>query len=176
MLYGDKKPFCVALITINEESARKLVGGANGQSYADLAQRPEVRVEVEKAIARVNDPRNQAHFQLLGISQTICATTSILGLVEHELPDHGLVRLLDLQSEGLAIVEIQIESKSPAAGSRVGGIRVPEGSRLISIFRHGRSELVDDKSVLRPGDQVLALVHRESAIDLRRALLGAPRT
>jgi trk system potassium uptake protein len=130
---------------------------------------------VEKAIARVNDPRNQAHFQLLGITQTICATTSILGLVEHELPDHGLVRLLELQSEGLDIVEVQIVGKSPVAGSRVGGVKLPEGSRLISIFRHGRTELVDEKTVLRPGDQVLALVHRESAPELRRALLGAPR-
>ncbi len=128
---------------------------------------------VDKAIARVNDPRNQAHFHLLGIQQTICATTSILGLVEHELPDHGLVRLLELQGEGLEIVEVQIVGSSPAAGSRVGGVKIPEGSRLISVFRHGRTELVDDKLVIRPGDQVLALVHRDSAADLRHALLGA---
>src|SRR3989304_1469198 len=37
---------------------------------------------VPKAIARVNDPRNQQHFDLLGITQTVCATTGILGLGE----------------------------------------------------------------------------------------------
>jgi trk system potassium uptake protein len=131
--------------------------------------------KVDKAIARVNDPRNQEHFDLLGIRQTVCATTSVLGLVEHELPDHGLVRLLELQGEGLEIVEVQIVGDSPVAGSRVGGVRLPEGSRLISVFRHGRTELVDDKTVIRPGDQVLALVHRESAPDLRRTLLGSSR-
>jgi trk system potassium uptake protein TrkA len=130
---------------------------------------------VEKAIARVNDPRNQEHFDLLGIRQTVCATTSVLGLVEHELPDHGLVRLLELQGEGLEIVEAQIVGNSPVAGSRAGGIRLPEGSRLISVFRHGRTELVDEKTVIRPGDQVLALVQRESAPELRRALLGSSR-
>ena len=41
---------------------------------------------VPKVVARVNDPRNQEHFDLLGISQTVCATSNILGLVEHELP------------------------------------------------------------------------------------------
>ena len=137
-----------------------------------IAQIGKEGYKVPKAIARVNDPRNQPHFHLLGITQTICPTTSILGLVEHELPEHGLVRLLELQSEGLEIVEVQIEGRSPAAGSRVGGVRVPDGSRLISIFRHGRTELVDDKTVIRPGDQVLALVHRESAPELRRVLLG----
>ncbi len=128
---------------------------------------------VDKAIARVNDPRNMPHFKLLGIRQTICATTSILGLVEHEVPEHGLVRLLELQEEGLDIVEVQIEKNSPVAGSRVGGVSLPEGSRLISVFRHGRSELVEPGTVLRPGDQVLAIVANESGSDLRKSLLGA---
>ncbi len=128
---------------------------------------------VGKAIARVNDPRNQSHFDLLGIRQTVCATTSILGLVEHEVPEHGLVRLLQLQEEGLEIVEVQIESNSPVAGSRVGGLSLPEGSRLISVFRHGRTELVEPTTVMRPGDQVLAVVSNESGPALRKALLGA---
>ena len=130
---------------------------------------------VPKAIARVNDPRNQAHFDLLGIKQTVCATTSILGLVEHEVPEHGLVRLLQLPEEGLEIVEVQIESNSPVAGSRVGGLTLPEGSRLISVFRHGRTELVEPSTVMRPGDQVLAVVSNDSGPALRKALLGASR-
>ena len=130
---------------------------------------------VPKVIARVNDPRNQPHFDLLGVTQTICATTSILGLVEHEVPEHGLVRLLALQKEGLEIVEAQIESHSPAAGTRVAGLALPDGARLISVFRHGRTELVEPGTVLRPGDQVLAVVANDSAADLRRALLGAPK-
>jgi len=128
---------------------------------------------VGKAIARVNDPRNQAHFDLLGITQTICATTSVLGLVEHEVPEHGMVRLLELQREGLEVVEVQIEGGSPAAGSRAGGLSLPGGSRLISVFRHGRTELVEPSTVMRPGDQVLAVVTHDSAPELRRVLLGA---
>ena len=61
------------------------------------------------------------------------------------------------------------------AGSRVGGIKIPEGSRLISVFRHGRSELVEPNTVLRPGDQVLAIVADDSALDLRAALLGSKK-
>ena len=128
---------------------------------------------VPKAIARVNDPRNQAHFDLLGITQTVCATTNILGLVEHEMPEHGLVRLLELQREGLEIVEVQIEKNSPIAGTRVGGLSLPSGARLISVFRHGRTELVEPGTVVRPGDQVLAVVADGSAPALRKALLGS---
>jgi trk/ktr system potassium uptake protein len=130
---------------------------------------------VRKAIARVNDPRNQQHFDLLGITQTLCATTSILGLVEHEVPEHGLVQLLELQKEGLDVVEVQVENGAPAAGKKAGELTLPTGSRLISVFRDGRTELVEPGTALSPGDQVLAVVPSESALDLRRALLGAPK-
>ena len=130
---------------------------------------------VPKAVARVNDPRNQQHFDLLGITQTLCATTSILGLVEHEVPEHGLVRLLELQEEGLAVVEVQVEPGSPAAGKKAGEITLPNGSRLISVFGDGRTELVEPSTVFRPGDEVLAVVPSPAAMDLRRALLGAPK-
>ena len=83
---------------------------------------------VEKVIARVNDPRNQAHFDLLGITQTVCAVSNILALVEHEVPEHGLVRMLELRKENLEIVEVQIDRDSPVAGKRVAGLMLPEGS------------------------------------------------
>jgi trk system potassium uptake protein TrkA len=83
------------------------------------------------------------------------------------------VRLLQLQEEGLEIVEVQIEANSRVAGSRVGGLKLPEGSRLISVFRHGRTELVEPTTVIRPGDQVLAVVSDDSGAALRKALLGS---
>ena len=126
---------------------------------------------VPKVVARVNDPRNQEHFDLLGITQTVCATSNILGLVEHELPEHGIVRLLELRKENLEIVEFQVERDSPAAGKRVAGLTLPEGSRLISVMRNGRSELAHDTTVLRPGDQVLAVLEPGKEDQLRRVLL-----
>jgi trk system potassium uptake protein len=59
-----------------------------------IAQIAKEKYGVPKVIARVNDPRNQAHFDLLGISPTICATSGIMALVEHEVPEHELIHLL----------------------------------------------------------------------------------
>jgi len=126
---------------------------------------------VPKVVARVNDPRNQEHFDLLGITQTVCATANVLGLVEHEVPEHGIVRLLELRKENLEIVELQIDKDSPVAGKRVGGLRLPDGSRLISVMRNGRSELAEDSTVIRPGDQVLAVLEPGKEDELRRLLL-----
>ena len=126
---------------------------------------------VPKVVARVNDPRNQEHFDLLGIGQTVCATSNILGLVEHEVPEHGIVRLLDLRKENLEIVELQVDRDSPAAGKRVAGLTLPDGSRLISVMRNGKSELAHDSTVIRPGDQVLAVVEPGKEDQLYRVLV-----
>jgi trk system potassium uptake protein TrkA len=127
---------------------------------------------VEKVIARVNDPRNQAHFDLLGIAQTVSAVSNILGLVEHEVPEHGLVRMLELRKENLEIVEVQIDRDSPVAGKRVAGLMLPEGSRLISVMRDGHAEIAVGSTVIRPGDQVLAILEPGKEDELRKALLG----
>jgi trk system potassium uptake protein TrkA len=137
-----------------------------------IAQIAKEGYRVPKAIARVNDPRNQQHFDLLGITQTVCATSGILGLVEHEVPQHGLVRLLELRQEGLEVVEMQITGDSPAAGKRVAGLSLPDGARLVSVTRHGTGEIAVGETVLRPGDQVIAILKPGLEDKLRRALVG----
>ena len=104
-----------------------------------IAQIAKEGYGVPKVIARVNDPRNQQHFDLLGITQTVCATSSILGLVEHEVPEHGLVRLLELQQEGLEVVEVQIRRTRRPPASGVGGLGAPRrlAPRLGDAQRRG---------------------------------------
>lgn len=130
---------------------------------------------VRRAIARVNDPRNQQLFDLLGITQTVCATTSILSLVEHETPGHGLIRLLPLRKENLEIVEVQIPADSPAAGKRVDALVLPDGSRLITVVRDGQAEIAVGSTEVRAGDQVLAILRPGVEEELQRVLLGELR-
>ena len=136
-----------------------------------ISQLAREKYDVPKVIARVNDPRNQAHFDLLGISPTICATTSIMALIEHEVPEHQLVHLLELRKENLEIVEVMIDEGAPAAGQRVEALDLPEGSRLISVMRNGRSEIAVGATELQPGDQVLAILQPGKEDELRKVLL-----
>ncbi|MER3487930.1 MAG: portal protein, partial [Chloroflexota bacterium] len=136
-----------------------------------ICQLAKERYGVPKVIARVNDPRNQPHFDLLGISPTVCATLNLLALVEHEVPEHGLVHLLDLRQEDLAVVEVQIEPNSPSVGARIADLRLPEGAQVISVVRGGQARLGDGALRLEPGDQVLAVLKRGVEEEVRRALL-----
>ena len=136
-----------------------------------ICQIAQEKYGAPKVIARVNDPRNQVLFDLLGISPTVCATASVLALIEHEVPEHELVHLLELRKENLEIVEVQIDKDSPSAGKRVERLPLPEGARLISVMRNGRAEIADGSTELQAGDQVLAILQPGKEDELRRVLL-----
>jgi trk/ktr system potassium uptake protein len=138
-----------------------------------ISQLAREKYGVPKVIARVNDPRNQAHFDLLGISPTVSATRGLMALIEHEVPEHDLVHLLELRKENLEIVEVLIDDRAPAAGKTVEALELPEGSRLISVMRNGRSEIAVGSTELQPGDQVLAILQPGKEDELKRVLLKA---
>ena len=137
-----------------------------------IAQIAQDGYQVPKVVARVNDPRNQVHFDLLGVTRTLCATSGLLGLVEHEVPEHGLVKLLELRREGLEVVELQVSPEAPAAGKRVAGLSLPDEVRLVSITRNGVAEVAGLDTVIRPGDQVIAILKPGLEDRLRKALVG----
>jgi trk system potassium uptake protein TrkA len=137
-----------------------------------ICQLAQEKFGVAKVVARVNDPRNQPHFDLLGISPTVSATSMVLALVEHEVPQHELVHLLELRKENLEIVEVEIKKASSAAGKRVEELRLPDTARLISVVRDGKAEIAVGSTELHAGDQVLAILEPGSEDDLKRVLLS----
>jgi trk system potassium uptake protein TrkA len=137
-----------------------------------ISQLARERYGVSKVIARVNDPRNQEHFDLLGVSPTICPTQRILALIEHEVPQHNLVHLLDLRHENLEIIEIEIDPKCPCVGKSVEKLGLPSGSRLISVVRDGKAVIAVGDTVLAEGDQVLAILEPGREPEVRELLMG----
>ena len=157
---GIARPPDIVLALTGDDEDNMVIGQIAKEKYG-----------VPKVIARVNDPRNQAHFDLLGISPTVCATSSIMALVEHEVPEHELIHLLELRKENLEIVEVQIDRDSKAAGKRIERLELPDGARLISVMRDGRAEIAVGATQLEAGDQVLAILEPGKEDELRRILL-----
>jgi trk/ktr system potassium uptake protein len=122
---------------------------------------------VERIIARVNNPRNREHFDLLGIKPVVSATDLILRLIEHEVPEYGLIQLLDFKEEQLEIIEMLLGRESPVTGRRVGDLSMPEGSLLISVLRDGRGFVPGPDTVLEAGDEVLAVLDPGLEDDLK---------
>ena len=99
------------------------------------------------------------------------ATGSIMALIEHEVPEHGLIHLLELKKENLEIVEVTLGETAVCAGKTIKQVMLPAGSRLISVVRDGRAEVPDDSLLLAPGDSVLAILEPGKEDELRRVLV-----
>ncbi len=113
---------------------------------------------VERVIARCNNPRNLQHFELLGVKPAVSATDLILRLIEHEVPQYGPLHLLDLPQERLEIIEIEVGQGSPADGTEVRNLGIPEGSLVISILRDSSGFVPVADSEIRAGDEVLLVL------------------
>jgi trk system potassium uptake protein TrkA len=170
-VYGDATELFV-LESAGIKRPPDIVVAATGDDEDNIVicQLARERYGVEKAVARVNDPRNQAHFDLLGIAPTVSAVEMVMALVEHEVPEHELVHLLALKRENLEIVEVEIGHGAEADGKRVQDLHLPEGARLISVMRNGSAEIAVGQTKLERGDQVLAIIEPGREDHLRQLL------
>jgi trk system potassium uptake protein TrkA len=157
---GIGRPAEIVIAVTGDDEDNLVIGQLAREKYA-----------VEKVIARVNDPRNQQLFDLLDLRLTVSATQMVLGLIEHEVPAHELVHLLELRKENLEIVEVEVDAGAPAAGKRVEELSLPQGARLISVMRNGAAEIAVGSTKLEPGDQVLAILEPGNEDELRRLML-----
>jgi trk system potassium uptake protein TrkA len=139
-----------------------------------ICQLAREKYGVPKVIARVNDPRNQAHFDLLGIVPTVCATSDIMSKIEHEVPGMAdLIHLLDLQQENLEIIEVEIDNGSPAAGKTVESLDLPADSRLILVSHNGQAGIAIGSTRLEVGDRVMAILQTGKEDEVRNVLLSS---
>ncbi|MFL5927954.1 MAG: potassium channel family protein [Gaiellaceae bacterium] len=157
---GIKRPPDLLVAATGDDEDNIIIGQISREKYG-----------VGNVIARINDPRNQPYFDLLGISPTVSATGAIMGLIEHEVPEHGLIHLLELRKENLEIVELTVDENAKAKGRRVGALNLPEGARIISVVRNGSAEIPDEQTQLEAGDQVLAILEPGKEDELRRVLI-----
>jgi trk system potassium uptake protein TrkA len=133
-----------------------------------ICQMAKEKYLCERIVARVNNPRNLPHFKLLGIQPAVSATDLILRLIEHEVPQYGLVQLLALEEEQLEIIELEVGEGSPAAGARVCDVTLPEGSLIISVLRAGGGFVPKSDTIIESGDEVLLILDPGLESDITR--------
>jgi len=170
--YGDASELWVLERAGIERADMVLAVTGDDEDNILISQVAKQKYGVERIIARVNNPRNRQHFDLLGIRPVVSATGLILQLIEHEVPHQNLVRLLDLESAQIEIIEMTIREGSPVVGQKIAEIDSPDRTLLISIIRDGKGFVPDAGSVLMAGDDILAVLDPDQE-DALKGVLGA---
>ena len=151
-----------------------VVAAVTGDDAVNLAacQVAKMRFNVPRAIARVNDPKNEKLFRRLSIDETVSPTRAILGVIEHEIPIHDLLHLAELEGGEVQIVEAQLDADSPVIGRELRDLTLPEGSTIAVIIRDDRPQPPRSDTRFRAGDKLLAVTSAGDEAQLRNLLIG----
>ncbi|MCL5960896.1 MAG: NAD-binding protein [Chloroflexi bacterium] len=137
-----------------------------------ICQMAKKKFGVPRTISRINNPKNEQIFKLLGIDATVSSTDVILSHIEEEIPAHGLVHLHKLIEANVEIVEARVSPGSPVASKQLKDIKLPQGSVVCAIIRGSEVILPTGQTALQPEDEVVALTKMETEEDLRQLLTG----
>ncbi len=137
-----------------------------------VCQVAKQKFHVERTIARVNNPKNEQLFRMLGIDVTVSQTNYILHLIEQSIPDHAFVHLLSLKHADFAIVDVKLGDDSPSVHKTIGEIELPKDCIIAAISRGPQLVIPTSQVELLPDDDVIAIAHRDEEEELKALLVG----
>src|SRR5215831_7253984 len=132
-----------------------------------ICQVAKKRFGSQRTIARINDPRNEGIFRVLGIDATVNATQMMLSVLEQEIPHANLVPLLRLRNTDVEVVEAVLDPRSRVTGSALRDVDLPPESTIAVVIRNGSAFFPNGSTVLEPGDEVVALTRSPHEPKLR---------
>ena len=141
-----------------------------------ICQMAKKKFGIKRAIARINNPKNQHIFRLLGIHDTVSATDMILAQIEREIPSHPLVHLMTLREAGASFLETTVAVDSPAVGKTVQQLSLPDACVLALIIRNGQGIVPHGKTVIQSGDEIVGVTTSEHEDVFDRVFEGKVRT
>lgn len=136
-----------------------------------ICQVAREKFHVGRTIARVNNPKNEHLFRMLGVDVTVSQTNHILSLIEQAIPEQSFVHLLSLRHEDLAIVDAKVSETSAVSHRAIAEIELPANTAIAAIARGPRLIVPNAATELLPGDDVIAVAHRDQEDELRRLLV-----
>ena len=124
----------------------------------------------KKAIALINDPTMSPLMEPLGIDAYINPrSTTVSSILRHIR--HGKVKnVYSIGDAEAEVIEAQVMSTSPIAGSRIGDIDFPEGVIVGGILKNGDMVKPSSQSKIEEGDIIAVFVLSKDIPEVERLL------
>ncbi|MDD4953354.1 MAG: TrkA C-terminal domain-containing protein, partial [Candidatus Omnitrophica bacterium] len=122
-----------------------------------ICQVAKERFSVNRTVGRVNNPDNEHTFSELGVDVPVDSTKIIAKVIEEEASFSDFVNLMSFKRGKLAIVRVDLPADSPVIDKEVRNIQLPADSVLVSVVRGEEVIVPKGDTVLKSGDDVIAL-------------------
>ena len=127
---------------------------------------------VRRTVARVNNPKNERIFTELGVDVPVNATAIIAKIIEEEASFEDFINLMTFKRGKLALVRVDLTEDSPVINKTVRDLPLPKNSVLVSIVRGEDLIIPKGDTVLKKGDDLIALTPIENEQVLLDILVG----
>jgi trk system potassium uptake protein TrkA len=127
---------------------------------------------VPRLIARVNNPKNAWLFtREMGVDVALNQAEILGRLIAEEMSLGDMMTLLKLRRGEFSLIEEKVYPTAPAANKALRDLNLPAECTIVALIRNQEMLIPRGDTVLRPADEVLALVHASQLKQLA-ALLG----
>jgi trk system potassium uptake protein len=129
---------------------------------------------VPRVVARVNHPKNEWLFnENWGVDLSVSTPHLINALVEEAVSVGRLVRILQFEGGNVRLVEVTLAENAPVVDKAIRDLDIPRDATIVAVVRAEHVVMPRGDTVFEAGDEVLAMVTRDSEGDVRYILTGS---
>ncbi len=139
----------------------------NNLVSCEIAQRV---FNVPRCIARVNNPKNLRIFKEVGI-ECVSSTTLIANMIEEEALLGSVSVVSSLTHGNVILFEVTVPRMryhSNELGLAVSMIPMPENSLIVAVDTKDDVQVVNDDTLLHPGDKAVIVADNEALDEVRQ--------
>ena len=130
---------------------------------------------VPRVISRVNNAKNAWMFnETWGVDVSVSTPQLLTALVEEAVAIGSVVRLMQLDRSGAALVEVTLDADAPAIqGDRtVGDLQLPADAQIVAVVRDEKVLIPRDDTRLSEGDHVVVLATHGAEQEIEQVFIG----
>jgi len=152
----------------------EVVAAVTGKDEENLVicQMAKVNFNINETIARINNPKNIAIFEALGVDKTVCSTQVICNLVEGEFNSEPLKIIESINKGEMILVEAKIDKDSAWKDKSIGQLSIPKECLILSIIRSEKVIFPRGSVDIKEGDKVLIITNTDKKNDVEKSIIG----
>lgn len=152
----------------------EVVAAVTGKDEENLVicQMAKINFNVNKTIARINNPKNRPIFKALGVDKTVCSTEVISNLIEGAIGSEEIKSVQILDRGEIVLLEIEITKKSPWNNKVIKNLEMPEECVIVSIIRNDRVVYPRGHIEIKQEDRVLLVTSFNKKKLLEKIIIG----
>lgn len=127
---------------------------------------------VNKTIARVNNPKNRLIFKTLGVDRTVCSTEVIANIIEGQFAGNRLKVIQTLDRGEIILAQAIITKESKCCNRIISSLGLPAECVIVSIIRNEKVIFPRGGIEIAEGDKILITTNIEKLKVVEKSILG----